>query len=149
MCGTTEPTHSRDSARNKRSPCTHTHTHTHTQSEQSPWFFTGPVFAWKEEASFFCPLILLSSQGMRAPPGLPTLFKWVSVYLLIPYTLEAEEYLTPEEKGAEVVEVRGCSDSRKGYDPRNPSDFQKLEKRKEMDSSLKPLEGTNQPRSWL
>ena len=47
---------------------THTHTHTHTQSEQSPWFFTGPVFAWKEEASFFCPLILLSSQGMRAPP---------------------------------------------------------------------------------
>ena len=31
--------------------------------------------------------------------------------------MEAEEYLTPEKKGAEVVEVRGCSDSRKGYDP--------------------------------
>lgn len=43
-----------------------------------------------------------------------------------------------------MVEVRGCSDSRKGYDPRNPSDFQKLEKCKEMDSSLKASR-RNQP----
>ena len=130
--------HSRDSTPQQEKPL-RARTHTHTQSEQSPWFFTGPVFAWKRGGIFLQPFNPVIFTEYESSPCLPTLFKWVSVYLLISYTLEAEEFLTPEEKGAEVVEVRGCSDSRKGYDPRNPSDLQKLEKRKEMDSSLKPL----------
>ena len=36
--------------------------------------------------------------------------------------------MTPEEEGAGVVEARGCSDSRRGQEPRNPGSLQKLEK---------------------
>ena len=111
--------------------------------------FHWPSVCLERRGIFLLPFNPVIFTGYESSPCLSTLFKWVFVYLLISYTLEAEDYLTPEEKGAEVVEVRGCSDSRKRYNPRNPSDFQKLEKRKEMDSSLKPLEGTNQPRSWL
>ena len=50
---------------------THTHTHTHTQTHKVNrvhGFSLAQCLPGKEVASFFCPLILLSSQGMRAPP---------------------------------------------------------------------------------